>query len=107
MVSLEGMEEEETLDSLTEEKSDNETSGGDGDDHDGNLLPDGNENSNPPTTHHGWLRQRTGVETKCLLPFPLSYDPSFSNPAASFCRFNSTAHPVTAPRIMSFVYYNG
>ena len=47
MDSPEGMEEEEVLDSLTEEK----TSGGENYDHDEILLPDGSGNSNPPTPH--------------------------------------------------------
>ncbi len=48
MAFPEGLEEEEALDSLTEGK----TSGGENHDHDEILLPDGSENSNPPTPHH-------------------------------------------------------
>ena len=49
MASPEEMEGGEALDSLTEEK----TSGGENCDHDEILLPDGNENLNSPTPHHG------------------------------------------------------
>ena len=49
MASPEGVEEGEALDSWTEEK----TSGGENYDHDGILLPDGNENLHSPTPHHG------------------------------------------------------
>ena len=49
MASPEGVEEGEALDSLTEEK----TSGGENYDHDEILLPDGNEDLNSPTPHHG------------------------------------------------------
>ena len=49
MASPEGVEEGEALDSLTEEK----TSGGENDDHDEILLPDGNDNLNSPTPQHG------------------------------------------------------